>query len=223
MDNKTRDEFIENNLPLVHSLCKRFVGKGIEYDDLFSTGCMGLVKAADNFDTNRGFSFSTYAVPVILGELKRLFRDGGSIKVSRSLKELYLKMQKAKQKLELKLGREPTTNEIAEALGVETETAVLAVTALRPTVSLTYEDSENKDIQNDVKDNGYTDNLIDKLTIEDTLKKLSDDEAKIIELRYFKFLTQKETAEKLNMTQVQISRKERKILLKMRAIMGNAS
>ncbi|MBR0467108.1 MAG: sigma-70 family RNA polymerase sigma factor [Clostridia bacterium] len=223
MDNKTRDEFIENNLPLVHSLCKRFVGKGIEYDDLFSTGCMGLVKAADNFDTNRGFSFSTYAVPVILGELKRLFRDGGSIKVSRSLKELYLKMQKAKQKLELKLGREPTTNEIAEALGVETETAVLAVTALRPTVSLTYEDSENGDIQNDVKDNGYTDNLIDKLTIEDTLKKLSDDEAKIIELRYFKFLTQKETAEKLNMTQVQISRKERKILLKMRAIMGNAS
>ena len=223
MDNLTRDKFIESNLPLVHSLCKRFVGKGVEYDDLFSTGCMGLVKAADNFDEKRGFSFSTYAVPVILGELKRLFRDGGSIKISRSIKELYLKSQKQKQVLELKLGREPTTKELAESLSVDTETLVLAVTALRPTLSLTYEDSENGEIQNDIKENSYTDNLIDKLTIEDALEKLKSDEAEIIRLRYFKFLTQKETAKKLNMTQVQISRKERKILLKMRAIMGNAS
>ena len=106
-----KDAFVEQNLPLVHSLCKRFTGKGIEYDDLFGTGCIGLVKAADNFDPTRGFSFSTYAVPVILGELRRLFRDGGSVKISRSVKELYLKTQKTREQLEKKLTREPTKNE----------------------------------------------------------------------------------------------------------------
>ena len=99
VDAKSRDSFIESNLPLVHSLCKRFVGRGIEYDDLYQAGCIGLIKAVDGFDNSRGLCFSTYAVPVILGEIRRMFRDGGSIKVSRSLKEVSLNVARVKSKL----------------------------------------------------------------------------------------------------------------------------
>ena len=109
----SQSEFLKQNLPLVHSLCKRFTGKGVEYDDLFGAGSVGLVKAARNFDPARGFSFSTYAVPVILGEIRRLFRDGGSVKISRSVKELYLKSLKAQSELEKTLSRAPTLAETA--------------------------------------------------------------------------------------------------------------
>ena len=121
VDTRTRDSFIESNLPLVHSLCKRFVGRGIEYDDLYQAGCIGLIKAADGFDESRGLCFSTYAVPVILGEIRRMFRDGGSVKVSRSLKELSLKISRVKPLLELKLSREPTVGELAAELCVTPE------------------------------------------------------------------------------------------------------
>lgn len=220
---KQREEFIKSNLPLVHSLCKRFTGKGIEYDDLYSTGCMGLVKAADNYNAALGFTFSTYAVPVILGELRRLFRDGGSIKVSRSVKELYLKAQRKKEELEKSLSREPTPAELAEKLGVSAEEVCFAFEALRPAVSLTAFSDEQSNGQTDIPEPPATDALLDKIAVEQALLKLDNDEAEIIKLRYFKFLTQTEAAKKLNMTQVQISRKERKILLKMRAILGNAS
>ena len=117
----TREEFIEKNLPLVHSICKRFTGRGIEYDDLYQAGCIGLIKATDNFEESKGFAFSTYAVPVIMGEVRRLFRDGGSIKVSRSVKELYLKIMRETEILEQTLNREPTISELAEKMGVSCE------------------------------------------------------------------------------------------------------
>ena len=116
-----RDCFIESNLRLVHSLCKRFSGRGIEYDDLYQAGCMGLIKATDAFDKERGLCFSTYAVPVIMGEIRRLFRDGGAVKVSRSVKELGMKISRERQKLEQKLCREPTVKELALSLGVSPE------------------------------------------------------------------------------------------------------
>lgn len=222
-NNKNREEFIKDNLPLVHSLCKRFIGKGIEYDDLYSTGCMGLVKAVDNFDKSRGFSFSTYAVPVILGELRRLFRDGGSIKISRSVKELYLKIQRARENLEKTLNKEPTVAELADYLGKGVEEICFALDALRPTVSLTAYDDDKKQAQTDIPQQSNTEELLDKITIQGALSRLEEQEAEIIKLRYFSFLTQSEAAKRLNMTQVQISRKERKILLKMRAIIGSAS
>ena len=127
-----REQIVSENLRLVNHLCKRFTGRGIEYDDLYQAGCVGLVKAADAFDENLGFRFSTYAVPVILGEIRRLFRDGGSVKVSRSLKELYLKITKEKQKLEYKLNREPTVSEIACALRVSAEEVTEAISASVP-------------------------------------------------------------------------------------------
>ena len=223
MENNNREDFIKSNIPLVHSLCKRFSGKGIEYDDLFGTGCMGLVKAVDNFKPELGFSFSTYAVPVILGELRRLFRDGGSVKVSRSVKGLFVKIQSAKESLSKSLQREPTISEIAEHLGVTAEEVCFSLDALRPVVSLTDSSDSGDTKQLDIKEPEGTDAVLNKITIENAMLKLEKDEAEIIRLRYFKFLTQTEAARRLNMTQVQISRKERKILLKMRSIIGSAS
>jgi len=223
MENNNREDFIKSNIPLVHSLCKRFSGKGIEYDDLFGTGCIGLVKAVDNFKPELGFSFSTYAVPVILGELRRLFRDGGSVKVSRSVKELFVKIQSAKESLSKSLQREPTVSEIAEHLGVTAEEVCFSLDALRPVVSLTDSSDSGDTKQIDIKEPERTDDILNKITIENAMLKLEKEEAEIIRLRYFKFLTQTEAARRLNMTQVQISRKERKILLKMRSIIGSAS
>ena len=122
-----RENLILENLRLVHSCCKRFKGKGIEYDDLYQAGCVGLIKAADAFDESRGFAFSTYAFPVIMGEIKRIFRDGGLIKVSRELKSLSLKATVAYEKLSQSLGREPHVSELAESLGVSIEEAAEAL------------------------------------------------------------------------------------------------
>lgn len=221
-DTLTRDRFIESNLPLVHSLCKRFVGRGIEYDDLYQAGCVGLVKAADGFDDTRGLCFSTYAVPVILGEIRRLFRDGGTVKVSRSLKELSLKLTRVKSQLELKLSREPTVSELAAELGVTPEEVTEAISASQATVSLTYE-GEDGVCETDVAVAGPEDLLTNKLLLQRAFKHLDDTEQQIIHCRYFEYLTQNETAKRLNMSQVQVSRAEKKILLKLRATIGSVA
>ncbi len=222
VDAKSRDSFIESNLPLVHSLCKRFVGRGIEYDDLYQAGCVGLVKAADGFDEGRGLCFSTYAVPVILGEIRRMFRDGGSVKVSRSLKELSLKVTRVKSQLELKLSREPTVSELAEELGVTPEEITEALSAAMPTVSLTYE-SEDGINEMDISVSGPEDLLTNKLLLQRAFKHLNDTEQQIIRCRYFEYLTQNETAARLGLSQVQISRAEKKILLKLRNAIGSVA
>lgn len=222
VDAKSRDSFIESNLPLVHSLCKRFVGRGIEYDDLYQAGCVGLVKAADGFDEGRGLCFSTYAVPVILGEIRRMFRDGGSVKVSRSLKELSLKVTRVKSQLELKLSREPTVSELAEELGVTPEEITEALSAAMPTVSLTYE-SEDGINEMDISVSGPEDLLTNKLLLQRAFKHLNDTEQQIIRYRYFEYLTQNETAARLGLSQVQISRAEKKILLKLRNAIGSVA
>lgn len=222
VDTLTRDQFIESNLPLVHSLCKRFIGRGIEYDDLYQAGCVGLIKAADGFDETRGLCFSTYAVPVILGEIRRLFRDGGSVKVSRSLKELSLKLTRVKSQLELKLSREPTVSELAAELGVTPEEVTEAQSAALPTVSLTYE-SDDGVCEADVAVAGPEDLLTNKLLLQRAFKHLDDTEQQIIRCRYFEYLTQNETAARLGMSQVQISRAEKKILLKLRSAIGSVA
>ena len=222
VSDKLRDEFIESNLPLVHSLCKRFVGRGIEYDDLYQAGCVGLVKAADGFDAERGLCFSTYAVPVVLGEIRRMFRDGGAVKVSRSLKELSLKVTRTKTALELKLSREPTINELANELGVTAEEIVEAQSAAQPTVSLTYE-SDDGICEMDISVSGPEELLTNKLLLERAFKHLDNTEQQIIRFRYFDFLTQNETAERMGMSQVQVSRAEKKILLKLRNAIGSVA
>lgn len=208
----TRDEFIESNLPLVHKLANRFRGRGVEYEDLYAAGCVGLVKAADRFEPERGLCFSTYAVPVILGEIRRLFRDGGSIKISRSLKELSVKAARIRE--QLSANGEPRISDIAQALGVTPEEAAEALCAGVPPVSLDHggEDGEPLPVPSDSGE----DSLIDRLALRQCLSELSGEDREILILRYFRRKTQCETAQILGMTQVMISRRERKLLKELR-------
>ena len=209
VNTNTRDSFIESNLPLVHSLCKRFVGRGIEYDDLYQAGCVGLVKAADGFDISRGLRFSTYAVPVILGEIRRLFRDGGTVKVSRSLKELALKAKREQEHFQRVQGREATVNELAERLGVDYGQLVEALCASAPPLSLTHEE-DNAEF--DLPVDSPVEALSDSIALRQVLSLLEAKDRELIFLRYFKGQTQTLVAQQLGMTQMQVSRAERRLL-----------
>lgn len=215
-----REEFIKENLGLVHSICRRFAGRGIEYDDLYQAGCMGLVKAVDAYDLERGFAFSTYAVPVIMGEVRRLFRDGGAVKVSRSIKELNYKIVKANELLRQQLNREPTVSEIANYLGVNVLDVSEALCASQATVSLTVENDDGIS-EMDLPTVDHQEEINNKILIEMATQKLTETERLIIKYRYFDLFTQSKTAKLLNMSQVQISRSEKKILLKMRQAIGD--
>ena len=211
-----RNELIEQNLRLVHACAHRFAGKGIEYDDLYSAGCVGLVKAVDRFDHSRGFRFSTYAVPVILGEIKQLFRSGGSVKVSRSLQELSMRAQKLCEQYRTRHDGEITITELAEQLGVDVYQAAQALSASRAVLSLSGEDDEG---YVDVPVPSPEEALTERLSLREVINALSDDERMLIIQRYYRHKTQQQTADTLGTTQVQISRKEKKILLKMRAML----
>lgn len=205
----------EENLGLVHLCANRFRNRGIEYEELYSAGCVGLLKAIKVFDENRGVKFSTYAVPVILGEIKRLFRDGGTIRVSRSLKELYIKINKEKEEYISKYGREPTITELSEILQVDEYNISLAVSSSLPPVSLTDTDEDGGG-QVDIPVPAPDTEIGNSIAIRQILSKLPENDRKIIILRYYKNLTQSKTAQILNMTQVQVSRREKKILAFMR-------
>ena len=216
-EKEKRDKFIENNLGLVHSCANRFRGKGIEYEEMYAAGCVGLIKAYDAFDNGRGVRFSTYAVPVILGEIKKLFRDGGMIKVTRSVKELSLKVNYARDMLQKKLGREPTLKQIAAELGVSDEDVSRAVSAATPPMSLTaaFEDEDGQ-TEFDIPIESAEEELTNLMGLKYAVRDLDSEEKQIIYLRFFKNQTQSATRAALGKTQVQISRKERKIILKMR-------
>ena len=215
-DKTRREAFITQNLGLVHSCAGRFRGRGIEYDDLYSAGCMGLVKACDNFDTSRGVCFSTYAVPVILGEIKKLFRDGGTVKVSRSLKELGMRVQAAREHHMKICGAEPTLSQLAEELDEPVENITLAVQAAQPAVSLTPENGEDGDRQLDIPVESPEEALADKISLAEVIEALPEQDKQLIRLRFYGNKTQSETAKLLHTTQVQISRRERKILSQLR-------
>lgn len=216
--NRLTDEFIEENLGLVHALANRFRGRGIEYEELYSAGCMGLVKAAKGFDEERGLKFSTYAVPVILGEIKRLFRDGGTIRVSRSIKELSLKIARFKEDC-MKNGREPTINELAEYFEVSVEQITEAISASQPTLSLTAGDDENSGNEFDLPVEPPQAKATELIALGQCLNTLEPDDRRLIYLRYWKGLTQSETGKQLGMTQVQVSRREKRILDGLREMM----
>ncbi len=205
-----RNQMVENNIGLVHSCANKFRGRGVEYDDLFQAGCVGLIKAADNFDLSRGFSFSTYAVPVILGEIKRIFRDGGSIKVGRTLKEKSRLAVKKKEELALKLGREPVISELAESLCVDPTEAAMLLNASMPAVSLTAGDETENQI--DIPVDSHENKISDLLALKQVMESLEERDRIMIELRYYGGLTQSKTAKKLGMTQVQVSRREKAVL-----------
>ena len=211
IDEKERlDDVVKNNLGLVHSCANRFRGRGVEYDDLYQAGCLGLVKAVRNFDDSKGFAFSTYAVPVILGEIKRLFRDGGTLKVGRALKEKSRAAVKKQEEITVRLGREPTVSELAAELEVEPAEAAMLLNASAPVASLTcVVEGEN---QLDLPVESHETVLSDSIALNQVLSLLELKDKMIIELRYYKNLTQSATAKMLDMSQVQVSRREKKIL-----------
>lgn len=215
-----RDKKITENIGLVHSIANRFRNRGADYDDLFQAGCVGLIKAVDNFDESKGFAFSTYAVPVIMGEIKRIFRDGGAIKISRSLKEKSIKVQAIRDKFLSKNLREPTVSELASLSGYDVEELSEILNIINPVVSINMlmeEGSEEIDIPVD-----DSDKMFDRLSLEQVMTTLTETERLLIEYRFYQGKTQCETAKILNVSQVQVSRKEKAILLKMRNKLNSA-
>lgn len=207
----SREEIIQNNLGLVHACANRFRGRGIEYDDLYQAGCIGLIKATDGFDDTRGVKFSTYAVPVILGEIKRLFRDGGSVKISRTLKELSLKAARVSEKILKEQGTQATVSEIAQALDIDEETAAQAISASRPTISLTQVEEDGGG-QIDVAVDSHEEEIAEMISLKEVIRKLDERDRQIILKRYWNNKTQSVVAKELGMTQVQVSRREKKLL-----------
>ncbi|MCL1904435.1 MAG: sigma-70 family RNA polymerase sigma factor [Oscillospiraceae bacterium] len=226
----TDERFIESNLGLVHSLANRFRNRGIEYDDLYSAGCIGLIKAAKNFEKERGLMFSTYAVPVILGEIKRLFRDGGAVKVSRGLKELSLKVTRIQEQL-VKEGKDPHLSDIGEILGISVAEVSEALSVGLPPLSLTADNFDERggagsssggksgSVEYDVPVDPPQNKLIELIALKQSLTALSAEDRRLIIMRYWGEKTQGEVGEILGMSQVQVSRRERKILDSLKVMM----
>ncbi len=215
---KEDNPLVTENMGLVHLCARRFVGRGIDYEDMVQAGSLGLVKAARNFDPGRGLRFSTYAVPVILGEIRRLFRDGGAMRVSRGLRELAQQAQRISEGLEAGLGRAPTVGEIADKLGVTPQRAALALGALRRPMSLTGGE-EGEQLERPVE--APEEQTAERLTLYAIIERMEVKDRELIRCRYFKGMTQAKTAEELGMTQVQVSRREKKLLAYMRQEFGD--
>ena len=214
-----REQFIEENLGLAHACAGRFRGRGIEYDDLYSAGCVGLVKAYDGFDDSRGLCFSTYAVPVILGEIRKLFRDGGTVKVSRSTKELGLKINACRERFLKMQGCEPTVSQLAQQLNAKPEQIALAIRAGQPALSLTPAGEEEDAREWDIPVDSPEEELADRIGLAEAMQALPEKDRLLLTLRFYRGKTQSETAAVLGTTQVQISRRERKLLSKLRAML----
>ncbi|MDR4888793.1 RNA polymerase sporulation sigma factor SigF [Bacillus timonensis] len=216
---EARDLIVQKNMRLVWSVVQRFLNRGYEPDDLFQIGCIGLLKSVDKFDLSYDVKFSTYAVPMIIGEIQRFIRDDGTVKVSRSLKETGNKIRKAKDELSKQFGRVPTIAEIAEYLEITPEDVVLAQEASRAPSSIhetVYEnDGDPITLLDQIADNNET-KWFDKIALKEAIRELDERERLIVFLRYYKDQTQSEVATRLGISQVQVSRLEKKILQQMK-------
>lgn len=215
-DRNARDEMIQGNLKLVLSVIQRFSNRGEPLDDLFQVGCMGLIKAIDNFNTDLQVRFSTYAVPMIIGEVRRYLRDNNSVRVSRSLRDTAYKAIQAREKLSNELNREPRVEEIAKELDMNKEDVVIALEAIVEPVSL-YEPVYNEGgdaiyVMDQIGDRNTADSWMDEIMIKDSIKKLSQREKNILNLRFMLGKTQTEVAKEIGISQAQVSRLEKSAL-----------
>lgn len=215
-DRNARDEMIQGNLKLVLSVIQRFSNRGESLDDLFQVGCMGLIKAIDNFNTDLQVRFSTYAVPMIIGEVRRYLRDNNSVRVSRSLRDTAYKAIQAREKLSNELNREPRVEEIAKELDMNKEDVVIALEAIVEPVSL-YEPVYNEGgdaiyVMDQIGDRNTPDSWMDEIMIKDSIKKLSQREKNILNLRFMLGKTQTEVAKEIGISQAQVSRLEKSAL-----------
>ena len=220
-DKVARDKVYEENTGLIYSVVKRFAGRGVEAEDLFQIGSIGLLKAVDKFDTSFEVKFSTYAVPMIIGEIRRYLRDTGIIKVSRSLKESQYRVFKIREDLEKKLGREPSVTELAEAAEISLEELNIVLEAGAEVESLHKtiyqgEGTELSLLDKIPEKENRQEKLLDKVLLEELLGRLKAEERKLIYMRYFQDMTQTEIARQLHISQVQVSRMEKRILKKLK-------
>ena len=220
-DKKAREEFINGNLKLVLSVVRKFNNRGENVDDLFQVGCIGLIKALDNFDLSQNVLFSTYAVPMIIGEIRRYLRDNNSIRVSRSLRDIAYKALQTKETLITKNNREPTIEEVAKEIGIPKEEIASALDAIQDPVSLyepIYNDgADSLFLMDQIGDKKNVDeNWIEDIAIGEGIKKLNDREQLIIRKRFFDGKTQMEVADEIGISQAQVSRLEKSALLQMR-------
>lgn len=217
-DRQAKEYIVNNNIGLVWSIVRKFLNRGTEADDLFQIGCIGLIKAIEKFDTSFDVRFSTYAVPMIMGEIKRHLRDDGIIKVSRSLKELSVKAKAVMDKLSKELCREPTVKEVAEVLQVSAEELAMALDATVVPESINAKiGDDGRELEATLGyDEDMEQNVVNKIAVKEALSGLTTRERQIIVLRYFKDKTQSQIAAQLGISQVQVSRIEKKVLSQMR-------
>ncbi len=220
-DNRAREEYIRGNLRLVLSVIQRFNNRGEQVDDLFQVGCIGLIKAIDNFDVSQNVKFSTYAVPMIIGEIRRYLRDNNSIRVSRSLRDTAYKALQMKEQLTRKNAKEPTIQEIANELGIKKEDIVFALDAIQDPISLFepvyHDESDTLYIMDQVSDEKSQDDIwIENIALKEAMKRINEREKQILKLRFFAGKTQMEVANEIGISQAQVSRLEKTALKHMK-------
>ena len=214
------EQVLEDNTGLIWSVVRRYYGRGVEPDDLYQLGCLGFLKAVQGFDQSFGTQFSTYAVPKIAGEIRRFLRDDGSMKVSRGLKERALTIRMARGRLCASLGREPTLPELAEETGFTPEDIAAAETAADPVVSLQAETGDGGlTLEGVLSSGGMEDGLVEQITLHSALERLPERERQVLVLRYYRSLTQTQTAKVLGVSQVQVSRLERRAVERVRQML----
>ena len=219
-DAEARQRLVEENTGLIWSIARRYFGRGVEPDDLYQLGCVGFLKAIEGFDTNYGTRFSTYAVPKISGEIRRFLRDDGTVKVSRGVKEQAAKIRAARLLLEQRLGREPKLSELAAETGISPEEIALAETATGPADSIQRESGEDGfTLELVLGDYGAEERLVEHVALRAAIEKLPERERQVIALRYYHGMTQQASARVLHVSQVQISRLERRAVEQLREML----
>lgn len=221
-DKDELDELVRRHTPLVRSIASRFTGRGVDMDDLFQLGAIGLIKAIEGFDEDYGTCFSTYAVPKIMGEIKRFLRDDGTVKVSRSIKEKAYTIEQARRRLLAEKGEEPRISEIALEVGLTPEETASCINASSSVASLDEPLTEDGGTLLDIKGDNSTaeEKMIEHMSLYEAINRLGDEERKVLALRFFRDMTQQKTADLLGMTQVKVSRIEKKAIQRLRTLMA---
>ncbi|MBQ3556710.1 MAG: sigma-70 family RNA polymerase sigma factor [Oscillospiraceae bacterium] len=209
-DNRACEQVLQENAGLLWSIVRRYYGRGVDPDDLYQLACLGFLKAVRGYDTAFGTQFSTYAVPKIAGEIRRFLRDDGAVKVSRGVKERAMAIRAARSRLQSSLGREPTLSELSEQTGLEPEEIAAAETAVEPVASLQMETGDGLTLESMLGDDGMEERLVERMVLHRAMEQLPEQERKVLLLRYYKGLTQSSVARVVGVSQVQVSRLERR-------------
>ena len=219
-DNRACEQVLQENAGLIWSIVRRYYGRGVDPDDLYQLACLGFLKAVRGFDPQFGTQFSTYAVPKIAGEIRRFLRDDGTVKVSRGVKERAAAIRIARGRLQSKLNREPTLAELAEETGLEREEIAAAETAMEPVASLQMETGEGMTLESVLGTGGMEEQVVEQVVLRQALQELPQQEQQVLLLRYYKGLTQSNTARIIGVSQVQVSRIERRAVNRLRELLG---